>query len=967
MKNTTLQTESNDASRPHRSKLVWAMVILILVPAITAIGFMAVLMNTEINSKSEAGYVSDISSYMSVSNLLIHELQKERGLSYVFGGVNGEEMVSNLSAQRLLTNQKLAALNAHMKSFDVEHYGQRLVFQLSLFQKKITDLPAIRNKIDSASITRNETIEYYSEVIENIIRTFQSFNNSIRDTEHSVLFTACINLIMAKEMAGIERAIMTGIVSEDKPVLEFITAENTFSDSEMHRWMRVLKGQDALFSAYSHQASEETLKKFNNMLTSANTKAVEDIRNQIYKKHDEGGYELSPSFVFAVTTQRIDELRGVVDVQILEILQVAERISSVANSSLITYATLIGISIIIMCTLCFLIARSITRPITTLTNEVRRVAEGDFEHEFEIKSNNEIGDLSGSFKLMRVVLKENMSKREEAEKEMESLNKSLEQRVEERTAELEKVNEELLSEINERMKTEKSLLESERRYWTLVESAPIAIYETDAQGSCIFVNKKWRELTGLKLEEALGDGWQEGLHKEDRTRVFKQWHEHMRDIKPWNMDYRFCTSDGEVSWLMAKAVALRDTDGLVTGYLGANVDITERVRMQDELVKLQKLESVGVLAGGIAHDFNNSLQGILSTISMAKLHINPEDDAYNELTNAEKVIIQSRGLSQQLLTFSKGGDPIKKVISASVLIKESANLALSGSNVICELEVPDCGCMVEADEGQINQVFNNLFINADQVMPDGGVIKVGVDHFDVEEKDSLPLQEGMYVKVTISDQGTGITQEHLQKIFDPYFTTKETGSGLGLATAFSIIKKHDGYITVESELGAGTTFHIYLPVSQKKAQQEPILDKAKVSSVEETSIICKGKILIMDDDDVIRLVTTQILKNIKYEVEAARDGAEAIELYKKAFDSTKSFDAIIMDLTIPGGMGGKEAVKKLLEIDPKAKAIVSSGYANDPILSDFKEYGFRDVLNKPYEIDELNEILQKVITENEEC
>lgn len=966
MKNTTLQIESNDANRPHRSKLVWMIAILILVPALTAVGFMAVIINREMNNRFRAGDVSDVVRYMSVSNLLIHELQKERGLSSGFIGVSGKDIVSNLNTQRFQVNQKLATLNTYLESIEVEHYGQRFASLLHLFQKNITELPAIRNKIDSKLITRYESIKYFSEVIDGIIETFEEANSTIKDSELSIPFTACINLIIAKEMAGIERAIMTGIVSEDKPVSEKIPDADIYSDSEMNRWMRVLKGQDVLFSAYSLQASEEAMKKLEKMVNSANAKAVDDIRNRIYEKHEEGGYELSPSFVFATATRRIDELRGVVDAQVLEILQGAERISSVAISSLITYSALTGISIIGMCTLCFLIARSITRPITILTSEVRRVAEGDFEHEFEIKSNNEIGDLSGSFKLMRVVLKENMSKREEAEKKMKSLNKSLEQRVIERTAELEKVNEELLSEINERMQTEESLLESERRYWTLVESAPIAIYETDAQGSCIFVNKKWRELTGLKLEEALGDGWQEGLHKEDRTRVFKQWHEHMRDHKPWNMDYRFCTSDGEVSWLMAKAVALRDTDGRVTGYLGANVDITERIRMQEELVKLQKLESVGVLAGGIAHDFNNSLQAILGSISVAKLHMNPEDDAYNKLTNAEKVIMQSRSLSQQLLTFSKGGAPLKKAISASILIRESADLALSGSNVICELEVPDCGCIVEADKGQINQVFNNLFINADQVMPDGGVVKVGVDHFDVEKKDSLPLQEGMYVKIAISDQGTGITQEHLQKIFDPYFTTKETGSGLGLATAFSIIKKHDGYITVESELGAGTTFHIYLPVSQEETQQATMSHTAKVGGVEEVSIMCKGKILLMDDDDVIRLVNTQILKNLKYEVEAARDGAEAIELYKKAFESSKPFNAIVMDLTIPGGMGGKEAVKKLLEIDPKTKAIVSSGYANNPILADFKEHGFRDVLNKPYDINDLDEILQKLITEKEE-
>ncbi len=235
MKNTTLQPESNGDNRPHRPKLVWTMAILILIPAITAIGFMAVLMVREIKDKSKAGYVSDIVKYMSVSSQLIHELQKERGLSCGLIGVSRMKMVSNLNAQRLLTNQKLATLNTYLESIEVEHYGQRFASLLHLFQKNITELPAMRNKIDSKLITRNETIEYFSEVINDIIGTFQEANTTIKDSELSILFTACINLIMAKEMAGIERAVITGIVSEDKPVLEFDTEENTFPKSEMQR------------------------------------------------------------------------------------------------------------------------------------------------------------------------------------------------------------------------------------------------------------------------------------------------------------------------------------------------------------------------------------------------------------------------------------------------------------------------------------------------------------------------------------------------------------------------------------------------------------------------------------------------------------------------------------------------------------------------------------------------------------
>ena len=239
--------------------------------------------------------------------------------------------------------------------------------------------------------------------------------------------------------------------------------------------------------------------------------------------------------------------------------------------------------------------------------------------------------------------------------------------------------------------------------------------------------------------------------------------------------------------------------------------------------------------------------------------------------------------------------------------------------------------------------------------------KVWAENINVGLKDSLPLQEGRYVKITIKDQGTGIPQEHLRKIFDPYFTTKEKGSGLGLATSYSIIKKHAGHITVDSETGAGTIFYIYLPASQKDVSVEPEQREVREVATKEVPLTGKGKILVMDDEAIISLAVAHNLKKLKYEVETARDGAEAIDLYKGAMESGEHFDAVIMDLTIPGGMGGKEAIKKLLEIDPEARAIVASGYCNDPVMSDFKEYGFSEVIEKPYEISELIEKLNRVM------
>ena len=391
----------------------------------------------------------------------------------------------------------------------------------------------------------------------------------------------------------------------------------------------------------------------------------------------------------------------------------------------------------------------------------------------------------------------------------------------------------------------------------------------------------------------------------------------------------------------------------------------ELAKANEELLKMQKLESVGILAGGIAHDFNNYLQGILSNIAIAKSYTDSNDKIYFNLTESEKTVIQAKGLSQQLLTFAKGGEPIKKVVSAQKLIKESAKFALSGSNIRCELVLPDCDCFVEIDTGQINQVFNNIFINAGHSMPEGGTIKVSAVHYNAEKNDLLPLQEGKYVKITIKDQGSGISQEHLQKIFDPYFTTKETGNGLGLATSFSIIKKHDGYITAESELGVGTTFYIYLPALQEEISKERVEGVVDKISTEEITSLDGRRILFMEDDGIIRLSVARQLRGLKYEVEYTKDGNETIKLYKKAMESDKPFDAVIMDLTIPGGMGGAETIKKLLEIDPDVAAIVASGYSDDPIMTNASEYGFKGVVEKPYEIYELEEVLQKVIMEKE--
>ncbi|MDH5185495.1 MAG: PAS domain S-box protein [candidate division WOR-3 bacterium] len=386
----------------------------------------------------------------------------------------------------------------------------------------------------------------------------------------------------------------------------------------------------------------------------------------------------------------------------------------------------------------------------------------------------------------------------------------------------------------------------------------------------------------------------------------------------------------------------------------------EQLRLtREQFYQAQKMESIGILAGGIAHDFNNLLATIMGNISLAKMMTKPEEKIFQILTRAENVSLRAKDLTQQLLTFSKGGAPMKNVTLVSKILKEAANIALRGSKVSCEFSVTDEIWPVEVDEGQLIQGINNMIINADQAMPKGGKIKVWAENIKINEKSSLPLEAGNYVKIAIQDRGVGIPEENLSKIFDPFYSTKPRGTGLGLTTVYSIIKKHNGHIAVESEIGVGSTFYIYLP-----AANTGISVKRDVSQKSEAQLIVKskGKILIMDDEKSVLETVAAILTHFGFATECAKDGLETISLYQKAKESGQPFDVVIMDLTIKGGMGGKEAIKELLKIDPRVKAIVSSGYFNDPIMADFRKYGFSGVVAKPYKAEDIIKTLNQVLS-----
>jgi CheY-like chemotaxis protein len=327
---------------------------------------------------------------------------------------------------------------------------------------------------------------------------------------------------------------------------------------------------------------------------------------------------------------------------------------------------------------------------------------------------------------------------------------------------------------------------------------------------------------------------------------------------------------------------------------------------------------------------------------------------YERLAAAKKASLRAQELAQQLLTFAKGGAPIKKTASIGQLIQDTVTFSVRGSSIRSNFEMPEDLWPVEIDSGQISQVVNNLAINAEQAMPSGGTMRVTCENFFLaEESASLsPLRVGKYVKITIHDEGIGIPEEYLKKIFDPYFTTKPKGSGLGLATSYSIVKNHDGLITVESKVGVGSIFSIYLPATDKqvafeRARSEPAKGR--------------GRILALDDEEAICELVKAALTPLGYDVTTVQDGAAAISAYKEAMTEDRKYDAVISDLTIPGGMGGAECIKRLVEMDPSVKAIVSSGYAMDPVMSRYREYGFCACIAKPYEVSDLGHIVHDVL------
>ncbi|WP_456385273.1 PAS domain S-box protein [Desulfolithobacter sp.] len=518
----------------------------------------------------------------------------------------------------------------------------------------------------------------------------------------------------------------------------------------------------------------------------------------------------------------------------------------------------------------------------------------------------------------------------------------------------------VVRDITERKKAEELLAAERERLAVTLRSIGDGVIATDTDGSIALLNRVAEQLTGWSSDEARG---------RPASEVFNIVNE--KTGEPCENPIQRVLETGKIIGLANHTVLIArdgtrrsiadsgapicDSQSRIIGVVLVFRDVTSEKRMEEELLKVKKLESVGVLAAGIAHDFNNILAAVLGNIDLAARLVSGEEKASRLLSEARKATSRASRLTQQLLTFAKGGDPVRETATLPQLIREAADFVLHGSQVSCEYDIPDDLWPVSVDVGQISQVIQNIIINARHAMPEGGLIKVSCANVeDVGAETFLSIPRGRFVKITVRDHGTGIPSEIIDKIFDPYYTTKQEGSGLGLAICHSIITKHDGYIQVHSEPGQGTVFDIYLPASEQVGPEgREIPDTVSAAT--------GARIMVMDDEEMLRSLVASQLAHLGHEAILVRDGEEAVRRYKELREAGTPVDLVIMDLTIPGGMGGREALRRILEVDPEARVIVASGYSNDPVLANCREYGFVASVAKPFDLKELQTVISSVL------
>jgi PAS domain S-box-containing protein len=531
-----------------------------------------------------------------------------------------------------------------------------------------------------------------------------------------------------------------------------------------------------------------------------------------------------------------------------------------------------------------------------------------------------------------------------------------------RFAELDKMARYANKMLQDKISAQQNLLTEKEHLDVTLRSISEGVITLDSSCRILTMNDAAEVLTGWQEQQATGKiisdifNITDSDHKNNIKNIINKVLAEGHIVEHANHD--ILTSKHGIKYnVAASAAPLRDFENSIRGVVIVFKDITARLKREEERLKANKLESIGILAGGIAHNFNNILTGIFGNLEFAEAKLPRTHQAYKFINTAHHAMERATELTKQLLTFAKGGDPLIESLNIQEVINNALEFNLSGSNVKAGLNLPDDLWQVKADKGQLNQIFSNLIINAKHAMPDGGNIYIEAENCATTD---IPNLSGDFIKIIVKDDGVGIPAKFIKQVFDPYFTTKQTGSGLGLATVHSIISRHNGHIAVKSTPQTGTIFTIHLPAVKTSPRQE---ETTTVSSIEYTSPM-SAHILLMDDEKMILDVSSTLLESYGYQVEIATDGNEALKKYRSATASGRPFDLVIMDLTIPGGMGGKETIKKLLAFAPDAKVIASTGYSTDPVIANYKKYGFKGQLVKPFRLEVLKAEVARLLNEN---
>ncbi len=516
------------------------------------------------------------------------------------------------------------------------------------------------------------------------------------------------------------------------------------------------------------------------------------------------------------------------------------------------------------------------------------------------------------------------------------------------------------TDITLKKQIEGALKESEEYLRITLRSINDGVIATDTKGIVVQMNPAAETLTGWKEEKARGKHISSLFEIKESTsgETIKSMVEEVLETGKfqYETEYVMLKAKNDIYYISCSASPLRDDTGNIRGVVFVFRDETEKMQIQKEQLKLKKLESIGILAGGIAHDFNNILVGIFGNLELIKAKLPSPHPVSCHIETAFLALEKAKNLTSQLLTFAKGGEPILEAVDVEAVIKNTVKFHLSGSNIKPHFQFSSDLWMIKADKSQLFQVIANLVINAKEAMPEGGSLYIYGENVLEPSLPSGKILSGHYVKITLRDEGCGIPEKYLDKIFDPYFSTKQMGSGLGLAITYSIVKKHRGNIWVESKPGEGTTFYILFPADIRYKKEE----QRDSTSYEEKEKVSDKYILLMDDEEMIREVAAELIEVLGYKVETAKDGAEALEKYIENKKKGKPFDVVIVDLTIPGGMGGMETGERILSLDPEAKIIVTSGYSTDPIMARFRDYGFKGRLVKPFKLEELRQVLNSL-------